>query len=133
MFGDVLGSQFHAQRDSPHLPVIEFPAGALTFAFIESHTDVGFYQLGLQFARSVEDGHLLFVRLEDGDNHNLTRRKLRREDEALIVAVDHDNGPNDACGEPPRCRPAMLQLAVLVEVFNLEGLGEILSQKVRRA
>src|SRR5207302_9302753 len=41
LFGDVLGTEFHAQRDSAHLPIIKFPAGALTFAFIESHTDVG--------------------------------------------------------------------------------------------
>src|SRR6266852_5887994 len=96
LFGNVLGSEFHAQRDSTHFPVIEFPAGALAFSFIESDPDVDFDQLGLQFARGVEDGGLFFLRLENRDDHNLVRSKLRRQDQALIVAVDHDYGANDA-------------------------------------
>src|SRR5258708_28571679 len=35
LFGNVLGSKFHAQGNPAHLPIVEFPAGALAFAFIE--------------------------------------------------------------------------------------------------
>ncbi len=130
MFSDILGSEFHTQGHSAHLPVVEFPAGTLAFALVESHANVDLDQFRLQFARGVEDGSLFFVGLEDRDDDDLIGSKLRRQDQALIVAVDHDDGPNDARGEPPRSRPAMLLLTILVEVLNLEGLCEILPQKV---
>ncbi len=102
----------------------------MAFALIESDADAGFDQLGLQFARGIEDGGLFFIGFEDGDNDDLIRSKLRRQDQPLIVAVDHDDRANDARREPPRSRPAMLQLAVLIEVLDLESLGEILSEEV---
>src|SRR5260370_15503103 len=130
LFGDVLGTEFHAQGNSAHLPIVEFPAGTLAFAFIESDTDVGFDKFGLQFARGIDNRRFFFVGLEDGHDDDLIRRKLLWQYQPLIVAVDHDDRANAAPGEPPRCRPAMLQLAVLVEIFDLEGLGEILSEEV---
>ncbi len=80
LFGNVLGTEFHAQRDSAHLPIVEFPAGALAFAFIQSDANAGLDQLRLQFSSRVEDGRLFLVRLEDGHDDDLIRRKLRRQD-----------------------------------------------------
>src|SRR5467141_3668147 len=56
LFGDVFGPQFHAQRNSTHLPVVEFPAGALAFALIERDANVGLCQFSLQLARRIKNG-----------------------------------------------------------------------------
>src|SRR6266404_8885609 len=127
LFGDVFRPQFHAQGNAAHFPIVEFPAGALAFALIERDANVSFCQLRLQFARRFKDGCLLLIRLENWDNHGLVRRELGRQYQPLVVAVHHDDRSNDARGKTPGRGPAMLQLAVLVEVFDLECLGEILS------
>ena len=89
MLGDIFGAEFYAQGHAAHLPIVEFPAGAVAFALIERDADVGFDQVGLQFARGIENGGLFFVGLEDGDDNDLVGRELR----AAGPGPDRRRGP----------------------------------------
>src|SRR5713226_9046019 len=133
LLSDVLGSELDAQGNAAHFPVVELPAGAGAFALVERNANVGLRELRFQFSRGVEDQGFFFVGLVNGNDNDLIGREFRRQDQPLIVAVHHDDGADDARGESPGRCPAMLELAVLVEVAHLEGLCEILTEEMRGA
>src|SRR5205823_14335950 len=84
-----------------HLPIIEFPAGTLPFTLVKGHPNICLHQVRLQFARGFENRFLLFVRLEDGNNHGLVRRELWRHHQSLIIAVHHNDRAHHARRKPP--------------------------------
>ena len=66
------------------------------------------------------------------DDH-LIRRDLRRKNQAAVVAVHHDNGPDQTRRHAPRCAPDVLHRLVPALELDVVDLREILSQVVRRA
>src|ERR1700719_134349 len=67
------------------------------------------------------------------DDYYLIGSNFWRQDEALVVAMNHDDGADYARGEPPGGCPAMLELAALVQIADLESLCEILAEEMRGA
>ena len=63
----------------------------------------------------------------------LEGRETWRQDQSLIVAMNHDDGAHEAGREAPRRGPAMLQHATLVEITDVESLCKVLAEVVRRA
>ena len=80
----------------------------------------------------VELGHLLVV-LADGDDGHVDGGQVRRQDEAVVVAVGHDEGAHQAGADAPRGGPHIFQLVLVVEELHLESLGEVLPQEVAGA
>ncbi len=125
MLGHIFRSKFDAQRNALHFPIVELPTGAGAFALIERDANICFGQFCFQLARSVEDRRFFFVGLVDRNDHHLVRRNFRGQNQPLVVAVHHDDGPDDARGEPPRSRPAMLKLPILVQIAHFKCLRKI--------
>src|ERR1700686_433965 len=67
------------------------------------------------------------------DDYHLIGSNFGRQDETLVVAMDHDDGADDARRKPPGGCPAMLELAALIEVANFKRLCKVLAKKMRRA
>jgi len=78
--------------------------------------------------RVFHHGALFVVGLVDGHENDLEGREPRGKDEALIVAVNHDDGAHKARREAPGGGPAMLEHAGFIEVADFERLGEILPE-----
>ena len=74
----------------------------------------------------------LLVALVDRDHHHLDRGEGRREDEAVVVAVGHDQGAHQAGGHAPGGGPDVFLLAFLVRELDVERLCEVLAQEVGR-
>jgi len=83
---------------APHLPIVEFQPG-LWPSRSSSVTRMLALTSSAFSLRAVSRTTPFLVRLEDRNDDDLIRRKFRRQDKALIVAVDH-NMANDARGEP---------------------------------
>ena len=69
--------------------VVVFDREAFGLERVDKGSDVG-----------VEFGHLV-VGLADGDDGHLDGRQLGRQDEAVVVAVGHDEGTHQSCGDAP--------------------------------
>lgn len=80
----------------------------------------------------LEDPLAAFV-LVDGDDDHLDGGEAGREDEAPIVPVGHDDGPDEAPGEAPARGVDVLHLEVPVLELDVKGAGEVLPQVVAGA
>mmetsp|Transcript_9139 Transcript_9139/g.26676 ORF Transcript_9139/g.26676 Transcript_9139/m.26676 type:complete len:420 (+) Transcript_9139:648-1907(+) len=98
------------------------------------HTHAFRLQLGLELIHGGRDGGgVLRAGLAHGHDDNLRRRHLRREHEALVIGVRHDERADEPRAHAPARRPNHLALALLVLELHIEGLGEILAKEVRGA
>ncbi len=96
------------------------------------YSQPGILQFLCQPGHTLHHHSLVVVSLVDGDHHDLDGGNHRREPQALGISVDHDDRSHHAGAHSPAGAPAVLRLVVLVEVSNVEGLGEVLAQVVRR-
>ena len=74
----------------------------------------------------------LLERLVDGDDDDLMRGKRWGEDKTVVIGVAHNERTHQTGRDAPRGSPYELLLAVLVGEGDVEGLGEVLPQEVRR-
>ena len=81
----------------------------------------------------LEHARAVGVVARDRQNDNVLRRELRRQHEAVIIAVGHDERSDEPRRNAPRRRPRELLFAFLGKVFDARGLREVLPQEVRRA
>ena len=126
---DVLRADLDAQRHALHLPVGKLPAGAVV-AEIALRAQAG----GLQARDELLGllGHAGLVRC-DGQHDHLDRRDVRRQDEAAVIAVGHDQAADDPRGHTPRGLVRIGLLVVLVGVGDVERAGEPVAEVVARA
>ena len=66
-------------------------------------------------------------------DHHLDGRDARRQHEARVVAVGHDQPADQPRRDAPRRRPHVLQRLVAALELDVEGLGEVLAEVVRGA
>ena len=75
----------------------------------------------------------LVLPLVNGNDDHFNGGELRRKDEALVVAVGHDEGAHQAGADAPRGGPNVRLPSFFVGKRDVEGLGEVLTQEVRGA
>ena len=110
----------------------ELEARAHVIAVIDLHADAfGFELLRNGPEAGTDFGQLVFA-LVDGHHHHLDRRQFRRQHEAVVVRMGHDERTHQSGRNAPRGRPHIFELALFVDILHVERLGEILSQKMRR-
>ena len=63
-------------------------------------------------------------------NHNVRRRQARRNHEAVIVGVRHDQRTNQTRAHAPTGCPRKFLLTIGIKKLNLTCLGKVLSQEV---
>src|SRR5579859_1498855 len=91
LLGHVFGTEFHADRNATHFPVVELPARAEAFALVQMHAEVGLDQLRFQVLGGLENAAFFFVGFIDRHDYGLNGGDAWRQNQALVVAVDHDN------------------------------------------
>ena len=69
----------------------------------------------------------------DRDDDDLHRRDLRRQDEAAVVAVGHDDAADQTRGDAPGRLEGVDLLVVLIRIENVERLGKAVAEEVGRA
>ena len=117
------------------VPVLLAPAQV---AVVDLHAQwfigiAGIRQLALQRVAGAEHRRALFGVLVDRQDHDLLRRKPRRQHHAVVVAVGHDQAADQPRGHPPRGGPGVHERAVAVAEADVARLGEVLPQEVRGA
>ena len=131
---DVARADLEPERHAPQLPLVELPAGRLVGP-VDLDADAGAERASSAPTRPRRDTASLVLRLRarDRDDHHLDRRDPRRQDQAGVVAVDHDERADHAGRDAPARRPDVLALAVHVLEGDVERLGEVLAEVVGRA
>ena len=76
---------------------------------------------------------LVFVSAPDRHDDDVHRRQPRRQHEAVVVGVRHDQAADQARRDAPARGPGVLLLAVLIEELDVERLGEVLAEEVAGA
>ncbi len=66
----------------------------------------------------------------DGDDDDMRGRQLRREDQAVVVGMGHDQAADQSGRNAPAGGPGVNALAVLVEEHDVLRLGEVLAEEV---
>ena len=61
-------------------------------------------------------------------DHNLDRCDARRQDKAVVIAMDHDDRPDRAGRQAPGCLVDIGQLIVFVRELDTEGLGKAIAK-----
>ncbi|SIB43786.1 Uncharacterised protein [Mycobacteroides abscessus subsp. abscessus] len=64
------------------------------------------------------------------DDHKLGWRNPRRDDQAPVIAVDHNHGADYSSRKPPRRLMHMLKFPFSVRILDAECLGKTVPQMV---
>src|SRR5690606_29977476 len=93
-------TNFKAHRHTAHFIFIEFPAWPHICTIIHSDTDACLLQLSEQFIRPSYYG-VARLRRTDWNDHNLLRRHFRRQSKTAVIAMNHDEGADQARADAP--------------------------------
>lgn len=140
--GKLARTELETQRDTAEFPLVELPAGGVTFSQIALGADAGVAEGGNEALNlAVELLALLIGGLggdTDGDDDGLGVSDTRREDETAVVTVDHDHDTEGTGGQTPGVLPHVERSGLLLVVAlgggvldgDTEHLTEVLAQTV---
>ena len=129
----VAGADCQTHGDTFEFIFVEFPAG-LVFGTVVIFHHEAFCLEGTDDGGDVlVELALLVVALADGNDGHMDGSQMRRQDEAVVVGVGHDEGAHEAGTDAPGGGPYVFELVLLVEELHLEGFGEVLTQEVAGA
>ena len=125
---DVAGADLQAHGHALHLPLGKLPAGLLV-AVIQ--LDAGILaDLGGQLAALVQHAGLVG---SHGHDHDLNGRDGRGQDQAVVVAVGHDDGTHQTGRNAPAGLERVVQLVVAAGEGHVIGLAELVAEVVAGA
>ena len=137
LFREVARAELDSERDSFLLPIIKLEPGRIILPIVHIRPHPSLLQIRLQLIHPpIQTLRIVLFRVEPNrQNHNLILRHSRRDNQALVVTVDHDHHPNRSRGEPPGRLPGQFLLfgATFRLELDFEHLGEVLAQVVRGA
>ena len=90
-------------------------------------------KLGGQFVGGFQNRRARFFLWRDRENDNVRRRDPRRQDQAVVVGVRHDQRADQARAHAPARRPAKFLLAVARLKLNSARARKVLPEEMRRA
>src|SRR5712691_388440 len=114
-------------RHAPQFPLVELPPRSVRLTVIQLHPELGAQRLRKISSRSKDVG---FVFPENGDDDDVVRRNLWREDESTVVPMRHDEAADEPRGHGPGRRPDVLLLIVAVQELYVERFGKVLPEEV---
>ena len=85
---------------------------------------------GGEFFAITDDFGARFFIVDDGDDDDMGGGDAGRENEAVVVAMGHDEGADEAGGRSPRSGPSIFLIAFDVAELDAARFGEILPEKV---
>src|SRR2546428_12667611 len=89
-------------RHTPQFPFVELPPRSVRLTVIQLPPELCAQRLRKISSRSKDFG---FVFPENGDDDDVVRRDLWREDESTVVPVRHDEAADEPRGNGPGRRP----------------------------
>ena len=131
-FFDVFGADFDAHGHALDFPFVELKASSEVFALVDFEADRTLPACGDALDGVHHEGFLGVV-FVDGDDDDLDGGQSRRHNQAVVVAVGHDEGADEAGADAPAGGPGVLDGVGLVGERNIKCLGEVLAQVVGRA
>ena len=126
--GQIARPQFQHRRHPAPLPVKELGARRLPVAIVH----LGAHVLG-DAVRRLQHLRPLFVLAVDRHQHRPDGRQFRRQHQALIVGMRHDQPADEPRADSPTGLPHILELPFLALELDVERLAEVLPQVVTRA
>ncbi|MDB6071604.1 MAG: hypothetical protein JWL81_2775, partial [Verrucomicrobiales bacterium] len=81
----------------------------------------------------VQDGLFAIFFRGDGEDDNLVGGDAGRQDEAIVIAVGHDEGADEAGADAPGGGPGELARAAAAGELDVGGFGEVLAEEVAGA
>mmetsp|Transcript_43709 Transcript_43709/g.95592 ORF Transcript_43709/g.95592 Transcript_43709/m.95592 type:complete len:329 (-) Transcript_43709:28-1014(-) len=133
----VARANLHAQRDAATLPLEVLRARAHRVAMVHEHAHASHLHLSHGSVHKRHERRVVLRRLlrtlGDGHHHHLGRRNGRRQHEAGVVRVRHNERADEARAHAPRGCPHELLLVLVVLERHVKGLCKVLAEKVRGA
>ena len=126
---DIPGSDLDAKRNSSHLLLREFEAGALV-GLVDFYAEAALCQHLTDFLGLLENAGFPLL---DRNDHDLCGRDLGRKHETGVVAVYHDERADDSGGHAPGGLVSIFELVVPVSELDAVGLREVASEVVAGA
>lgn len=138
----VLGADLKTKGHTAQLPVVELEARGIVIAQIRLGLDTGLLQAGRDvLAGVVDEVKIGLGRLDGqtaGDDDGLIKRDAGREDQTLVVTVDHDHDADRAGRQTPRVLPDVDLLGLIgrggrglgVLDRDVKHVGEVLAETV---
>mmetsp|Transcript_9210 Transcript_9210/g.26781 ORF Transcript_9210/g.26781 Transcript_9210/m.26781 type:complete len:360 (+) Transcript_9210:81-1160(+) len=125
--GNVPGSDVHAQGDALALPLKVLGARPQVAARVRVRAHAALPEGVAQLPGvGVHLGLVLRVLREEGHEYHLHGGDARREHQARVVRVHHDERPQEACGHTPARRPDQLPRALRWLELHVKSLGKVL-------
>jgi len=95
---EVFRAEFKSDWSSSYLPVVEFKAWVVVVAVVDNTSDSSSFQLLEQLLCFTEDSFVVFVFIEDRDDHRLGFCDSWGDNNTGVVTVDHDHGADTSGG-----------------------------------
>mmetsp|Transcript_91169 Transcript_91169/g.162325 ORF Transcript_91169/g.162325 Transcript_91169/m.162325 type:complete len:631 (+) Transcript_91169:152-2044(+) len=124
-FLNVHWSKLHSKWHPLHFPVVELPSRRICAVIVEMNTHAGLLQLHVVIHRHL--CKLCFFRVcacgldPERNDDDLDSRNSRRQDQALVITVDHNHDANSTLSESPRILVRMLKNFSGRVLWILEG------------
>lgn len=125
---EVIGTELETDGSAAHFPLVKLVARVVDVTVVDGDAETGLTQLSCDFVTPGLQIVTVVSGLDDGNDNELGLSNLRRQNEALVVRMDHNHGTNAASGHTPGCLPDVLALRVLIFEHHLEHLGEVLAE-----
>src|SRR5262249_25465005 len=103
---DVLRPYFDPERNATQLPFGELPARSFV-SFVQRHAYSGIPQYAFDLFGFWQHSLAPVVAPDRNDDH-LVRRHPRRQHQATIIPMHHDDGADQPCRDAPRRAPHVL-------------------------
>ena len=129
---DVFGTDLDAHGYAFDFPFVEFEAGGEVLALVDFESNRTLPAGGDAFDGIHHECFFCIV-FVNGHNDDLDGGETWRHDEAVVVAVGHDECADEAGADTPAGGPGELDGVGLVGERDVERFGEVLPQVVRRA
>jgi len=98
---EVFGAEFQSDWSSSYLPVVEFKAWVVVVTVVDYTSDSNSFELLEQLLCPTEDSFVVFVFIEDWDDHHLGLCNSWGDNNSGVVTVDHDHGTDTSGGQAP--------------------------------
>ena len=126
---NVLRADLHAQRHALHLVLGSLPAHGLV-GVVDLGADAGSLQAVQQGVGGVQNAVLVHG---DGDDHGLDGGDAGGQDQAVVVAVGHDEAADHPGGHAPTGLVGVVQGVVLAGEGDVKSFGEAVAEVVAGA
>src|SRR5690349_17580499 len=101
-----------SHRHTLQFPLGEFESGLLRVAVIELHRQAELTQCFYDLVNLNGDSIAFFRIAEDGNYNDVDRRQFRRQHQAIIVRVSHDQGTHQTGAYTPGSSPNVIEPAI---------------------